>query len=135
METPVEVRIDKWLWAARVFRTRALALAACRAGHVKLDGHDVKPGRSVHVGEEYVVTTPGGIRTVRVAGLGERRVGPKLVATLLEDRTPPEERARARQSVAQQILLRPKGAGRPTKRDRRALERWLGDSADDGVAR
>jgi ribosome-associated heat shock protein Hsp15 len=125
MEEPADVRIDKCLWAARVFKTRALALAACRGGHVKLDGHDVKPGRPVRVGDEYVVRTPGLTRTVRVVGVSDRRVGPKLVATLLEDRTPPEEIERARLSLAQQILTRPKGSGRPTKRERRQLDEWL----------
>ncbi len=120
-----DVRIDKWLWAARVFRTRALALAACRAGHVKLGGQTVKPGRPVHVGEEYVVTTAGPTRTVRVAGISDKRVGAKLVPTLLDDLTPPEELARARRSVVEQVLSRPRGSGRPTKRERRQIEKFL----------
>jgi ribosome-associated heat shock protein Hsp15 len=120
-----DVRIDKWLWAARVFKTRALALEACRAGHVRLCDHTVKPGRPVHVGEIFVVRTSGPVRTLRVVGISDRRVGPKLLATLIEDLTPPEELERARLSVVQQIFAREKGTGRPTKRDRRAIDRWL----------
>lgn len=125
MADETDVRIDKWLWAARVFKTRVLATEACRAGHVKLDGVPVKPGRTVHAGETYVVHTPALTRTLRVTGLAERRVGAKAVATLLEDLTPPEERERMRRSAAEQVLARPKGAGRPTKRERRQIDRWL----------
>ena len=122
---PGDVRIDKWLWAARVFKTRAQALAACRAGHVKLAGQPVKPGRPVRLGEHYVVTTAGPTRTIRVVGIVDRRIGPKLVPTLLEELTPPEELERARRSAVEQVLARPRGSGRPTKRDRRRLEQFL----------
>ena len=125
LDAPTEVRIDKWLWAARVFKTRALALAACRAGHVKLAEQPVKPARPVHVGDVFVVRTDALTRTLRVAGVSDRRVGPKFVATLCEDLTPPEERERVRLSLAAQVLSRPKGAGRPTKRERRQIDRWL----------
>jgi ribosome-associated heat shock protein Hsp15 len=117
-----DVRIDKWLWAARVFKTRGLALEACKAGHVKIDEQSVKPGRPVRLGDILVARTAGPVRTLRVVGISDRRVGPKLVGTLLEDLTPPEELERVRMSLAQQILTRPKGAGRPTKRDRRLLD-------------
>jgi len=120
-----EVRIDKWLWAARVFKTRALATEACRAGHVKLAGSPVKPGRPVHIGETYIVHTAALTRTVRVAGTAERRVGAGAVATLLTDLTPPEEIERVRRSAVEQVLARPKGSGRPTKRERRELDRWM----------
>ena len=120
-----EVRIDKWLWAARVFKTRALATEACRAGHVKLDNTAVKPARPTHIGEVYIVHTAHLTRTLRVVGLAERRVGPKAVGSLVEDLTPPEELARMRRSAAEQVFARPKGAGRPTKRERRQLDRWL----------
>jgi ribosome-associated heat shock protein Hsp15 len=125
MADELEVRIDKWLWAARVFKTRALATEACRAGHVKLDGHAVKPARPVHMGEVFVVHTVALTRTVRVAGLSEKRVGAKVVASLLEDLTPPEEFERVRRSITEQVLARPRGAGRPTKRDRRRLDEWM----------
>ncbi|MGH8020131.1 MAG: RNA-binding S4 domain-containing protein [Opitutaceae bacterium] len=117
-----EVRIDKWLWAARIFKTRALALEACKAGHVKINDQPVKPGRPVRLGETIVARTTGPTRTVRVVGIADRRVGPKLAGTLLDDLTPQEEWDRARLSLAQQVLTRPKGSGRPTKRDRRLLD-------------
>ena len=124
MADDTDVRIDKWLWAVRVFKTRALATEACRAGHVKLDGAVVKPGRPVRIGETYVVHTPALTRTLRVLGLADRRVGAKAVPGLMEDLTPPEEVERMRRSVVEQVLARPKGSGRPTKRDRRAIDRW-----------
>jgi len=120
-----EVRIDKWLWAARVFKTRALATEACRAGHVKLEGNPVKPARAVHMGEIFVVHTAALTRTVRVAGMSEHRVAARVVPGLLEDLTPPEEFERVRRSAAEQVLARPRGTGRPTKRDRRQIDLWL----------
>ncbi len=125
MTGQADIRIDKWLWAARVFKTRAQATEACRAGHVKLDGVPVKPGRPVRAGETYVVHTPALTRTLRVAGVAERRVSARLVPTLLEDLTPPEELERVRRSAVEQVLARPKGAGRPTKRERRQIDRWM----------
>ena len=120
------MRIDKWLWAARVFKTRALATEACRAGHVKLEGVPVKPARTVHPGEIYVVHTAALTRTVRVAGVAERRVAARVVPTLLEDLTPPEELERMRRTAVDQVPARPRGTGRPTKRERRQIDRWLG---------
>lgn len=119
------MRIDKWLWATRVFKTRAQATEACRSGHVRLDGVPVKPGRVVHLGETYVVHTAALTRTVKVAGISERRVGARAVATLLEDLTPTEEIERVRRSALEQVLARPRGSGRPTKRERRQMERWM----------
>jgi ribosome-associated heat shock protein Hsp15 len=121
-----DIRIDKWLWAARVFKTRMLALEACHAGHVKIGDHAVKPARPVRVGETITARAPSGVmRTLRVVGVSDRRVGPKLVGTFFEDLTPPEEIARVQRSVVEQVLARPKGAGRPTKRERRQIDRWM----------
>lgn len=119
------VRIDKWLWAARVFRTRALATRACAAGHVTVDGRPAKPAREVRPGEVVVAWNGVLRRTLRVLVATDRRVGAKLVAGLCADETPEEERARATLSAAQRILERPPGLGRPTKRDRRKIgEAW-----------
>jgi ribosome-associated heat shock protein Hsp15 len=125
LDAPAEIRIDKWLWAARVFKTRSLALAACRAGHVRIGAQTVKPARPVHIGEELIVRTEGPTRTLRVVGIADRRVGAKLVGTLFADLTPPEELERVRLSAVDQVLARVKGSGRPTKRERRKLDRWL----------
>ena len=121
-----ELRIDKWLWAVRLYKTRSVATNACRAGHVKIKGENVKPSRNVHVSEIINVRTGELNRTVKVLGLIENRVGPKLVAKFLEDLTPASEYLR----VAQDRQLprapqRDKGAGRPTKKERRQLEQLL----------
>lgn len=119
-------RIDKWLWTVRIFKTRGLATDACRAGSVQVGGQPVKPSRDVKIGE--IVTIKQGLvtRTVAVLGVPVRRIGPKLAAGFCEDRTPPEEYAKARVQPVQQFLAREKGSGRPTKRDRRAIDELFG---------
>jgi ribosome-associated heat shock protein Hsp15 len=120
---PLEsVRIDKWLWAARMFKTRSLATAACNAGHVKLDGDSIKPSRVVRRGDHLEVLTPGGERILDVVELAERR-GPASVArTLYDDKTPPPPPKE--ETVA--VVERERGMGRPSKRDRRQLRRLRG---------
>ncbi len=118
------VRIDKWLWAVRVFKTRSVAADACRRGHVRLDDEPVKPSREVRAGDTLKVRAGDITRTVRVRGLIENRVGASLVPQYMEDLTPPEERARPRDPVL--TAWRPPGSGRPTKRERRRLQAWLG---------
>lgn len=119
-------RIDKWLWTVRLFKTRGLATDACRTGSVEVGGQPVKPSRDVRAGETVTVKQGLVTRTVIVRGLPARRIGPKLVAGFCEDRTPPEEYEKARVQPVQQFLAREKGSGRPTKRDRRALDRLFG---------
>jgi ribosome-associated heat shock protein Hsp15 len=118
-------RLDKWLWAVRLFKSRALASAACRGGLVKVGGHPAKPARDVHVGELITVRQGLILRTLRVTGLPRSRVGAKLVPDFCADLTPPGEFAKAREQPLQHFLARDKGAGRPTKRDRRAIDRLL----------
>ena len=121
-------RIDKWLWTVRIFKTRGLATEACREGCVAIGGAAAKPAREVRLGE--VVTVKQGLitRTLVVRAIPLRRQGPKLVAEFCEDLTPPEEFAKGREQPVQQFLAREKGAGRPTKRDRREIERFLGEA-------
>ena len=121
MDTPATVRIDKWLWAVRLFRSRSLATEACRAGHVKIGGHNVKPSRDLRPGEQIRVLAGRVQRTIRVVSLLEQRVGAALVKQFLEDLTPPEEYARAREEAAPVHF--PKGFGRPTKKQRRDWEK------------
>jgi ribosome-associated heat shock protein Hsp15 len=118
-------RLDKWLWAVRVFKSRALATDACRAGSVRIRDEPVKPAREVHPGE--IVTVRQGLvtRTLRVIAAPPSRVGAKLVAEFCTDLTPPEEFEKARAHRVQQFLAREKGSGRPTKRDRRQLDRFF----------
>lgn len=122
----ISERIDKWLWTVRVYRTRSLATDACRAGSVVINEQPAKPARDVRVGEVINVQQGVVLRTLVVRAIPGRRVGPKLVATFCEDRTPPEEFEKARQQRVQHILAREKGSGRPTKRDRRELDRFFG---------
>ena len=122
-DAPLEaVRVDKWLWAARLFKTRGLASHACAAGHVKCNGQSAKASRVVRPGDKLDVLTPGGRRIVSVLGIHDKR-GPAPVArTLYEDQTPPE----MRQPPADPLGLRDRGTGRPTKRDRRVLRELRG---------
>ncbi len=118
-----DVRLDKWLWAVRVYKTRSSAIAACQAGHVKIGGRRVKPSRSVRLGEIIAAQVGEIIRTIRVTGFLERRVGARLVPEFMEDLTPPSEYARRQAPRLEPLFHRPKGLGRPTKRSRRLLER------------
>ncbi len=119
------VRIDKWLWAARVFKTRTDATEACRAGKVEVDGVKAKPGRIVKIGDSIIARTHALRRTVLVKGLTDKRVGPKLVPELLEDRTPESEIEAARERRQNNAWVEEPGKGRPTKKDRRARERFF----------
>lgn len=120
------MRLDKWLWAVRLFKTRALATAAINAGAVELNAQPTKPAREVHAGETIVVRQGLIRRTLVVVGAPASRVGAKLVADYCTDLTPAAEFEKAREQRVQQVLARAKGSGRPTKRERRELERWFG---------
>ena len=120
------MRIDKWLWTVRVFKTRTNAAEAIKAGHVSVNGQPCKPSREVRASD--MITARVGImtRTVRVIAVPKSRVGAKLVAQFAEDLTPPEEYARRPEPSLLPPMFRPKGAGRPTKRDRRETGRFTG---------
>lgn len=117
------VRLDKWLWAVRLYKTRGRAIEACHAGHVRIDGERVKPARSVRVGEVIEARTGEIVRRYRVLAPLDRRVGAKLVPNYAEDLTPEEEYLRPKQEREEPFFRRKKGTGRPTKRDRRQIER------------
>lgn len=116
-------RLDKWLWAVRLFKTRSLAGDACRAGSVEVNELPAKPARDVRPGETVIVKQGVVRRTLRVVGVPRSRVGAKLVANFCTDLTPPEEWEKARVERLQHVLEREKGSGRPTKRDRRQVDR------------
>ncbi len=124
--TPEAGRIDQWLWAVRIFRTRSLATDACRAGSVTVNGQPAKASRDVRPGELVVVRLGLIHRTLHVLAVPPSRVGAKLVGGFCGDQTPAEEYERARSQRVQQLLARAKGSGRPTKRDRRRLDRLFG---------
>lgn len=126
MEATSGVRADRWLWAVRLYKTRTLAGAACDAGHVKINGHPCKPARTVRPGDILVALTGEIERTVKVIAVLESRVGAKLVPSYLEDLTPASEYEKPREKQFAPIGLRPKGAGRPTKKERRVLGSFFG---------
>jgi ribosome-associated heat shock protein Hsp15 len=126
MQVPTSVRMDKWLWAVRLYRSRSLATTACNAGHVKIGGQPVKPSRAVRVGEVITALAGPVRRSVKVIALLDRRVGAKVVPQFMEDFTPPEEFAKARAERQAAGVQYPRGWGRPTKKQRRQLERLLG---------
>jgi ribosome-associated heat shock protein Hsp15 len=116
-------RLDKWLWAVRIFKSRSLASDACRAGSVTVNELPAKPARDVRPGETITVQQGLVLRTLKVLDVPRSRVGAKLVANFCTDLTPQEEFDKRRENPVQHILAREKGSGRPTKRDRRLLDR------------
>jgi ribosome-associated heat shock protein Hsp15 len=123
MDPAESVRLDKWLWAARVFKTRSLAADACDGGKVDVNAQAAKPAKPVRAGDVVRVTLPQGRhRTLKVALLGERRGPPSAARALFQDLTPPEP---PRTRLASPPRRLP-GAGRPTKRERREIDRLRG---------
>ena len=118
-------RMDKWLWAVRLFKTRSMATQACRAGRVKVDGQVVKPSRDVQEGMVIHIQSGPMLRQVKVLALLEKRVGAKLVSQFLEDLTPEEEYEKLK-IIRSQSGMRPFRKGRPTKKERRELDDWFG---------
>jgi ribosome-associated heat shock protein Hsp15 len=119
-------RLDKWLWCVRVFKTRPLATAACRAGKVLLGELEAKPGRDIHVGEVVTARIGALTRTLKVVGLPRSRVAAKQLPEFLQDLTPPAEYERAKQAGIEHLLARQRGAGRPTKKERRDMGQLFG---------
>ena len=116
------VRIDAWVWAVRLAKTRSQATAACRAGHVRLNDSTAKASQSVRVGDEVKVRLHGFDRVYRVTGLATRRGSATEAAQYFDDLTPPPP-PRVERPAA---IVRDRGAGRPTKRERREIDRLRG---------
>jgi ribosome-associated heat shock protein Hsp15 len=119
-------RLDKWLWCVRVFKTRPLATAACRAGKVLIGELEAKPGRDVHVGETVTVHLGVITRTLKVVALPRSRLAAKLLPEFMTDLTPPAEYERAKQAGIEHMLARQRGMGRPTKKERRDMADLFG---------
>lgn len=117
-----EVRIDKWLWAVRIYKTRSLATEACRKGHVSIGNLPVKPSRAVHINEIIKVRKSPIMRSFKVLGLAEKRMSAKLTEDFIEDITPPEELELQEMQKNMRWITRDPGTGRPTKKDRRELD-------------
>ena len=125
-------RIDKYLWAIRVFKTRTDATDACKGGKVRLNGNDVKPSRTVACGDVINVRKGAVLYSYKVVATIEKRVGAKLVPEYAENITPQDELDKLRHPVETFFLKRDPGTGRPTKKDRRQMES-LWDSLDFDV--
>jgi ribosome-associated heat shock protein Hsp15 len=113
-------RVDRWLWAVRVVKTRAAATAACRGGHVRVNDTPVKPAAPIRVGDRVEAVIHGRHRVLEVARVIDKRVAAPVAATCVVDHTPPPP-PRDRAAPA---FSRPRGRGRPTKRERRQLDRF-----------
>jgi ribosome-associated heat shock protein Hsp15 len=117
-----KLRIDKYLWSIRLFKTRSLATDACKAGRVKKEGTNIKPSHEVKIGEVYLVSKAIEKRTIKVIELLTSRVDAKKAVLAYADLTPPEETAKYKSMFHSPILTRDRGAGRPTKKDRREID-------------
>jgi len=112
-------RVDKWVWAIRLFKTRGEATDACRGGHVKVNGKAAKPATTVAPGDRVSARVHGEDRDVEVVQVIDKRVGAAIAVTCYVDHTPP-----APEVDRTRVASRERGAGRPTKRERRELDRW-----------
>ena len=117
-------RIDKWLWAARIFKTRSIAADACKNGRVTMGGVNVKPSRSIKAGEVIDVRKPPVTYSFKILKPIESRVGAKLIPEIYENVTDPKQYEILEMSRISGFIDRAKGAGRPTKKDRRTLEEF-----------
>lgn len=123
MVTMETTRVDRWLWAVRIYKTRSAATEACRGGHVRVNGAPAKPASPVREGDRVEATAHDRHRVLEVTRVIDKRVGAPLAAECLVDHSPPpltrDERLAA-------VFVRDPGSGRPTKRDRRRLDRFRG---------
>ncbi|MDO5052599.1 MAG: RNA-binding S4 domain-containing protein [Pseudoclavibacter sp.] len=117
--TPTSVRIDAWLWAVRAFKTRSAATAACRAGHVRINDETVKASSPVRVGDLVRIRVDGFDRVLEVTALAVKRGSAQAARERMIDRSPPRP-------AVPRIAVRDRGAGRPTKRERREIDRLRG---------
>ncbi|WP_454980290.1 RNA-binding S4 domain-containing protein [Capnocytophaga haemolytica] len=127
------MRIDKFLWCIRLYKTRNIATEACKKGHVKVGGEIVKPSREVYAGDNLIVRKNQINYQLKVLDVPPSRVGAKLVSLYVEDNTPPEAFEQAELQKLSQDYYRQKGEGRPTKKDRRAIDNLLKDFQDEEV--
>lgn len=125
-----EARIDKWLWAARVFKTRSIASDACKNGRVTINGSNVKPSRMVKVGETVSVRKPPVTYSFKILQAIEQRVGAKLIPEIYENVTTSDQYELLEMNRISGFVDRARGTGRPTKKERRSLDAFIGPSLD-----
>ena len=126
-------RIDKWLWAARIFKTRSIAVEAIKNGRVSIGGMNVKPSRPIKVGETIDVRKPPVTYSFKVLKTIEQRVGAKLIPEIYENVTDPKQYELLEMSRISGFVDRARGTGRPTKKERRALDSFSDDTLMFGV--
>ena len=119
-----EVRIDKWMWATRLFKTRTIAAEACKKNRISIGGVNVKPSRMIKVGDIIQIRKPPIIFSFKVLALSENRMGAKLVPQFLENVTPPEQYEILEMNKISGFVDRAHGLGRPTKKERRDLDQF-----------
>lgn len=117
------IRLDKWLWTVRLFKTRSQATEACKGGKIKMSGVNAKPSKDIKVGDQIDIVQHGIRKSVRVKQIGNNRVGPKLVPELMDDLTPIEELEKLEMARKINYERRDRGVGRPSKKDRRNIDR------------
>ena len=123
----MEVRVDKYLWAMRIYKTRSIATDACKCGRVKMNGVEVKPSRMFHVGDIFTVRKGPITYTYRILQLWGNRLGAKMVPEYLQDITPKEQLEILELARFAAQSGRDRGTGRPTKKDRRDIEQIFSD--------
>lgn len=116
------VRIDKWLWAVRIFKSRSLATDFCKRGRILIGDEPVKPSRNIHIGDVIVIRRPPLTLTYKVTGLIEKRGSATIAAENVINLTPQEELDRVRHAQESAFFVRDRGTGRPTKKDRRDID-------------
>ena len=126
-----QARIDKWLWAARIFKTRSIAADACKNGRVTVNNVNVKPSHMVKVGETVCVRKPPITYSFTILKTIEQRVGAKLIPEIYENVTTPDQYELLEMNRISVFVDRARGTGRPTKKERRALDAFIGPSFDD----
>ena len=123
----MEVRVDKYLWAMRIYKTRSIATDACKCGRVKMNGVELKPSRMFHVGDIFTVRKGPITYTYRILQLWGNRLGAKMVPEYLQDITPKEQLELLELARYAAQSGRDRGTGRPTKKDRRDIEQFFSD--------
>ena len=126
----MEVRVDKYLFAMRIYKTRSIAADACKCGRIKMNGIEVKPSRSFKIGDVFTVRKGPVTYTYRVLQLSANRLSAKLVPSYMEDITPPEQKEILELARYAAQSGRDRGTGRPTKKDRRDIEQFFSDDYD-----
>lgn len=128
-----KVRIDKFLWAIRLFKTRTAATTACNAGKIKIDGVNVKPSRQIEVGNQFTARVNYEVRTIEVKKIIAKRVSATIAADCYIDHTVESEAKGSMPSGFYKTEKRERGTGRPTKRERRTIDKYKDNEYNDEI--